>query len=550
MVCWYDPRQLLKTGVQVVVSTLFARNSDRRLTDAAATANYSFHDFSTVGKDAVVDYVADTGDGWNSTYAVAYWVTREKLQVAEPRPAGADPAIPARLHDTRRGDILVFGGDQVYPAASAQGYDRRLVAPYEAALQWSFPPHPTLFAIPGNHDWFDNLVAFSQRFVARSWLAGWETLQNRSYFALKLPHGWWLVGSDVQLESELDQRQVDFFRDLATKHMQPDDRIVLCTAEPHWVYEHEMRGTAKYERSMSNLRFLEEVVFGKRIRAFVSGDLHHYRRYSDGRVEKITAGGGGAFLHPTHGMREDPLPGGFALQATFPDERTSRRLGWRNLLFLGYNPSFGALTGILSMLVYLVLAQVLAAWHPGEVLWRKVVLGIAQTPLAALLVIAVLAGFYAFTDTSARWYRLVGGLTHGAVQLLLPILTACAFRVSTARWEDPPLWFVALAPLGVQLVTGWVLGSCVMGLYLFVSLNLLCRHRNEAFSSLHCEDYKNFLRLRFDDTGVTIYPIGIARVPRSHEWVEKPGAKIDEPKLVPRGGTPPRLIESPIHIEN
>lgn len=554
MAGWYDPSQLVRTGIQVVVSTAFARNADRRLTDAICTGDYRAFDYSTVPdggagaprREIVVDYVADTGDGWNSTYAVAYWVSRPKLELVDP--AG-------KAHQTRRGDVLVFGGDEVYPAASAERYEQRLVAPYRTALERTDPPHPALFALPGNHDWYDNLVAFSQRFVAREWLGGWQTRQERSYFAIKLPHGWWLVGSDVQLESEIDQRQVDFFSTVARK-IGPDDRIILCTAEPHWVYEHEIRHRRKYERSAKNLQFLEEHVFGRRIRVFLSGDLHHYRRYAlpDGSMHKITAGGGGAFLHPTHGMREGPLAGGFEPRATYPKRSESQLLALGNLLFPVINRRFGLLTAILSVLVYLNLAQTLAGWRPGSgvPLWKAVALAIPMTPGAVLTILGVLGGFLAFTDTSARWYRIVGGTTHGAVQLLLPILTACGFRAATAGWQEPPPWFSLAVPPLVQFLSGWIGGSIAMGLYLLISLNVFGRHRNEAFSSLRCPDFKNFLRLRIDEAGeLTIYPIGIRRVPRDDEWSPVPGATEQDPKLHPREGgrwTPPHLIEEPFVV--
>ena len=83
-----------------------------------------------------------------------------------------------------------------------------------------------------------------------------------------------------------------------------------------------------------------------------------------------------------------------------------------------------------------------------------------------------------------------------------------------------------------------------MGTYLYISLNLFKRHRNEAFSSLKVEDWKNFLRLRIDKGGtLTIFPIGIERVPR--RW--KP-ANLDDPgkpQWIPDDprATAPRLIE-------
>ena len=54
-----------------------------------------------------------------------------------------------------------------------------------------------------------------------------------------------------------------------------------------------------------------------------------------------------------------------------------------------------------------------------------------------------------------------------------------------------------------------------MGVYLLVSVNGLGAHMNEAAISLALPDWKNFLRLRIDPDGtLTLYPVGIARVPR------------------------------------
>ncbi len=135
------------------------------------------------------------GDGWNSTYAVAYWITRPVLELE----------AEGRTHATRRGDVLLFGGDQVYPTASRAEYELRLVSPFEAALNRLPDPKPSLFAIPGNHDWYDSLVSFTRLFISKKFFAAWETPQRRSYFALKLPHDWWLVGTDVQLGSDIDE---------------------------------------------------------------------------------------------------------------------------------------------------------------------------------------------------------------------------------------------------------------------------------------------------------------------------------------------------------
>jgi len=548
MVGWYDPRQLVRTAIDVVVSTLFARNADRRLTDAVATSQYGPFDYRKLEgteiprRELLLDYVADTGDGWNSTYAVAYWVSRPTLQVQDPS---------GQTHETRRGDVLIFGGDEVYPTASPKGYERRLVAPYETALEWTEKPSPDLFAIPGNHDWYDNLIAFSRRFVTCEWLGGWRTRQERSYFALRLPHGWWLVGSDVQLESDIDQPQVAFFRDVA-KQMDDRDRVILCTAEPHWVYEHERSHPKRREKALSNLEFLEEKVFGNRIKVFLAGDQHHYRRHalSNGSMQKITAGGGGAFLHPTNGWRKGSLHGGFKLKCSFPSCWTSWFIGFRNLLFPFLNYQFGLLTGSIALMMYLTLAATL--WRCSstspKTLVAQVAASIPMNTGAALWILFVLCGFLLFTDTSSRVYRVLGGLAHGSAHLLTAFLIACGARIVLGELRSVPSWLVQVAALFIDFGIGYVSGCVVMGIYLFLSLNVFHRHRNEALSSLKIQDYKNFLRLWIDEAGdLHIYPIGIRRVPR--DWRAVKNATIHDPKLEPApdsAGTVPHLIEAPI----
>jgi hypothetical protein len=50
------------------------------------------------GEDFWLDYVADLGDGWNPTYAVAQAVAQPALEVAD---------AAGHLHSTRGGDVLV-----------------------------------------------------------------------------------------------------------------------------------------------------------------------------------------------------------------------------------------------------------------------------------------------------------------------------------------------------------------------------------------------------------------------------------------------------------
>src|SRR5262245_15673293 len=137
MVRWYHPSQLVKTGINVAVSTIFGRNSDYRLLEALRTPlTCEFYDHSVEcvittqnGREEVmnrpeqkrseiwIDYVADTGDGWHSTYSVALNVAQD-LQLDAPDHTSTS---------TRRGQLLILGGDEVYPVASRSNYKRKLV---------------------------------------------------------------------------------------------------------------------------------------------------------------------------------------------------------------------------------------------------------------------------------------------------------------------------------------------------------------------------------------------------------------------------------------
>jgi hypothetical protein len=94
---------------------------------------------------------------------------------------------------------------------------------------------------------------------------------------LKLPYGWWLLGTDVQLAADIDEQQVKFFRKVADQ-FQPTDRVILCNAEPHWITS-AVYGKLDPEYNENNLEFLEEKILQGKVSVFLAGDLHHYRRH-------------------------------------------------------------------------------------------------------------------------------------------------------------------------------------------------------------------------------------------------------------------------------
>ncbi|CAN5814918.1 hypothetical protein BH11GEM2_BH11GEM2_28210 [soil metagenome] len=554
MVGWFAPLQLLQTGMQVVVSTAFAENSDRRILDAVIHHEVEPCDYSHLD-EVWIDYVADTGDGWNSTYAIAHALAQPSLKVD-----GLETP-------TQRGQIMVFGGDEVYPTATRAEYETRLVAPYETALPHSEAPHPTVFAVAGNHDWYDSLVAFSRLFCSGGtrWFAGWQTKQSLSYFVCKLPQGWWLVGTDVQLHSDIDEPQLRYFREIA-EQMGPDDKVILCTAEPHWVYE------AKYEKfdphiNQANLKFLEEKIFGNRIAVYLAGDLHHYRRHSDlsGR-QQITAGGGGAFLYPTHvdvaEVRALPVKGiedipdaaqpefrrllGFGLEDSYPDLDRSRHLALDLLKFHVINPTFGFATALVYVLfAWAVQADLstMAASGLREAFLLSVT-GVLKSQIAFFWALLLFGGFFFFTDTRDQRFRFWGGLAHATSHLVTVFLLGwLATRLTVAQWGLTPLSIrQLLSAAGVIAAGGYVIGPALMGLYLYISLNIFGRHAGE-FSATRCQDYKSWLRMKIAANGdLILYPLGIDIVPR--QWRDATSSDDTISLLVPKSGKlPVRLVE-------
>lgn len=553
MVGWYHPQQLARTGVDVAISTIFGRAADFRMLEALRGPQDAFDcRFCEGDQPAWIDYTGDTGDGWNPTYSVAYWMTRPQLRV-ETR---GEEKVSA---ETEPGRILIFGGDQVYPSASRAEYEARLLEPYQAAFD---PPNqaspPELYAIPGNHDWYDNLVSFTRLFCSKEWFAGWRIRQKRSYFALRLPHGWWLIGTDVQLGSDIDEEQLKYFRSAAAD-MGPDDKVILCTAEPHWIFAESYRETDPRYYSEKTLSFLESRVFPGRIHVFLAGDLHHYRRHeSEDGKQKITSGGGGAFLHPTHGGGFDELHQDLLIEKdgtttaehtvyhkrkSYPDEKTSFLLGFRNLLFPFLNPTFGLFTAVLYLLVaWTTLPKLRIADTPPEML-RAILLD----PPATVLMILIILGFVFFTDTHFQAYKWLAGGVHALLHISAAILVGrAAVYVAALLWPVGTLLHLLLTA-ALIFAGGWLVGSFVFGLYLLLSINVFGRHWNEGFSSLKIQDYKNFIRLRIDPDGsLTIFPIGIERVAR--RWRERPGGGC--PKYEPvQPYSEPFLIEKPIRIE-
>jgi hypothetical protein len=319
-VAWYQPDVLLSAARRVLSSTDMLRNRDLResyempltvidCSEPDGDGNYWF------------DFIADTGDGGNGTYTVACAALGDSVA------GDAGERLP-------RGELLLLGGDLAYPAASSEEYRYRFIEMFEAARrdagartsQVRGRPF-TLAALAQNHDWMDSAATFNRYFVRNKGSAlflGANIPQKQSYFCVKLPRGWWVLGFDFALTREIDRDQYDQFERLVgpdglevidngqNKHyrIEPADRVILVYPEPYWTRPIGDGARPNWPKRYQRL----ERLLRERIALRLAGDLHHYMRWTsppaaapDGSRRSpprdgllVTCGTGGAFTHPTH----------------------------------------------------------------------------------------------------------------------------------------------------------------------------------------------------------------------------------------------------------
>ncbi|KAK9270823.1 hypothetical protein L1049_026409 [Liquidambar formosana] len=379
MVPWYSgtSADLFKTVFDLLVSvTVFVGRFDMRMMQAAmnkvedgAQKDLLYDQFSEK-EDLWFDFMADTGDGGNSSYAVARLLAQPSIQLTC---GDSEHVLP-------RGDLLLIGGDLAYPNPSAFTYERRLFCPFEYALQppmWYKPEliavnkpelpcgvselkqydGPQCFIIPGNHDWFDGLNTFMRYICHKSWLGGWLMPQKKSYFALQLPKRWWVFGLDLALHGDIDVYQFKFFSELVKDKVGVDDCVIIMTHEPSWLldwYWNDVSG--------KNVTHLIRDYLKGRCKLRMSGDLHHYMRHSYVKSDNpvyvqhlLVNGCGGAFLHPTHVFSNFNKFCGtsYESKAAYPSFEDSSRIALGNILkFRKKNWQFDFIGGI----IYFILA--------------------------------------------------------------------------------------------------------------------------------------------------------------------------------------------------
>ena len=606
MVAWFSPFILLKTLQDLVLSKIVGSQVDTR---ELQSVNENAHKTRTqqssckinnpyiqtdANGDFYFDYIADTGDGWDSTYSIASLLSRDFLVLDN-----NDEQL--RLP---RGTFLLMGGDEIYPGPSEKNYQNRLTKPFTHAWDWLWlndasttqesnikrqqghymhlDKTPDVFAIPGNHDWYDSLIAFRKVFCnvfEYKSLGQWQTNQSRSYFAIGLPHDWVILAFDFGLDQyKLDGLQYHYFSNMI-KNLNSDNKLIILAAEPQWVFGGVQN--AKLNQAYHDIEqliadiFIQKEQQAPKIYLNLSGDTHNYQRYeslkgtklqtsmkacaqnynctneqmqmmqksikSQHKRQQIVAGGGGAFLHPTHsntqknmhiipnqafslgeysenyGVSEVEIKNLYDLKSCYPDVKTSKKLAFKLLLkFIPNNIKLGFFIAT----IYLVLAWPMRAFLDSVII-EKQFNGFADSGLnfLTLLISAlVILGFTLWARTRSSLGLTIAGFIHGSLQaLLLYGGYVLVYFLMAYIWQSYDLqygWF--LFPIARDTLYFFIISICspaLLALALWVYLTFFQANQNDLFGSGSIAEYKNLLRFKIDKDGrLTIFPIALKNV--------------------------------------
>ncbi len=282
-----------------------------------------------VGPDLVVDrharldsfkfvFFGDPGEGDASQYAL----------------------VPLLTVHERDAEFAFISSDVIYPAGGVNEYLEKFCRPYK-----DFPA--PIYAVPGNHDWYDGLHGFAVRFCGADpyrepprprggrGLRGalrdllWRDPEEADpavlercrklrpdpkqrldqpapYFVLEAgPVD--LVGIDNGITGTIDREQGKWLRRVSRRSPKPK---VLVLGKPIYA------DGEYHPREIEGGGTVDEIVRdpANYYVATVVGDKHNYQRYGvdvgGGRViQHIVSGGGGAFTHATHKIPRVDLPG-------------------------------------------------------------------------------------------------------------------------------------------------------------------------------------------------------------------------------------------------
>ena len=537
---WLSIAQLVRTGIEIFKVSRYAKSQERLVEIARAPGE--FYQLSNGTKDVRVDFVADTGDGFEPTFATALCVARH-------------PELP---ENEPRADLLVLGGDLVYPVAKESRYEERFTSVFKHAAELAgMTEKPPIVALPGNHDWYDGLKSFLKMMGIPAYeraqpspepnpipisagpdVGGWSAFQSRSYFAIQLTEDWWLWGVDSQLDAPIDDDQVEYFKQ-AQKKLNGAD-VILCTATPSWL---EAAGTEPHRADEGSpfdslLDFIDKALGEKRnsIRLLLTGDKHHYAHYvpkngSGFGPHLVTCGGGGAFLSATHHLPEalhpvwrprsaDPASTEYELAKVSPTAIESKTLV-ANGKFLA--------AGVRNGPTLPILAGGVGACLFGMFHWGLVPVLISAGVLTGLL------GLYANRGKHKHKPKFRTGLALAVSHMLGHVGVAGLTEWIYSKFVPLDFWPSLLAAFPVLAV----LGAGVFVTYLHIA-DRFGWHTLEAFSGMRIERYKCHLRMVVGQDGITMSVVGLnppSAGQASHTTTLPPQPEIIEEFKIERRGT-------------
>lgn len=288
-----DPTNLMRRGW---VGTLPGGHHDFTIRDYAGRSEIS------------VAVLGDTGEGDGSQYAV----------------------VPGLLKEDRATDFAFIVSDVIYPAGGIDDYENKFYRPYQDY------PGP-IYAIPGNHDWYDSLTGFMFNFCGvlrraprvvgpgpvwkrllrvllwRHAPKGQESVIERMQKLRPAPEqrkhqpGPYLaidagpvllVGIDTGIIGDIDRDQGEWLRRVSSTSPKPK---ILLTGKPLYVNGEHHPGPIEGGGTVDDI--VRDPAHN--YIAAIGGDIHNYQRYpvtlEDGRtLLYLVSGGGGAFMHATH----------------------------------------------------------------------------------------------------------------------------------------------------------------------------------------------------------------------------------------------------------
>ena len=228
MAHWFDPVLLFKLLINVLF-VLDLRLIRRPATDDRGALDTAEHPAKLRDRAAAAKATFPENPDGSDLGKISSLTSATDLTAPTPWPA----CSPAQLSPIGgltlpRGQGLIMGGDEVYPKATENAYRYQLRMPY---LRASPDPDPDaeggvpLYAVPGNHDWYDGLVLFLAYFCGHktTHFGRWRAYQRRSYFAIQSTETWWLWAIDIQLADNMDQPQFDYFTIIAEDARELED---------------------------------------------------------------------------------------------------------------------------------------------------------------------------------------------------------------------------------------------------------------------------------------------------------------------------------------